>query len=70
MIFNNYCLPVISIHPLRREWDHKFPKKAKKKGISIHPLRREWDEKVRKRTCRIKISIHPLRREWDFVGFE
>ena len=34
---------IISIHPLRGEWDADFNKEKDKNKISIHPLRGEWD---------------------------
>ena len=34
---------VISIHPLRGEWDEDIQGKQMTKAISIHPLRGEWD---------------------------
>ena len=57
---------LISIHPLRGEWDKITDKDVHRIEISIHPLRGEWDPRRIKMANTFTISIHPLRGEWDW----
>ena len=56
---------LISIHPLRGEWDSAVSQTLPTLAISIHPLRGEWDRCKDGKNKGKKISIHPLRGEWD-----
>ena len=56
---------MISIHPLRGEWDTSTTFNSHFPGISIHPLRGEWDRTAALLPQIAVISIHPLRGEWD-----
>ena len=60
-------ISLISIHPLRGEWDVYFSNASLRILISIHPLRGEWDASVIPVRFEINISIHPLRGEWDLL---
>ena len=61
----NVSISIISIHPLRGEWDLPTVASGVAMPISIHPLRGEWDLSIRRYLFVFRISIHPLREEWD-----
>ena len=56
---------LISILPLREEWDRVKISTIPGYIISILPLREEWDFAKAERCWELYISILPLREEWD-----